>query len=74
MFADVAPPAEEYQKVEYTEYKNAQVMSPPDMPDYMLDYTIMKAKDLLESEIGSDAHAVAVALKRDMDEKWEPCW
>ncbi|KAL8436562.1 hypothetical protein ACSSS7_001640 [Eimeria intestinalis] len=43
MFADVAPPAEEYQKVEYTEYKNAQVMSPPDMPDYMLDYTIVKA-------------------------------
>lgn len=42
MFADVAP-ADEYQSVEFITYKNAKVMGPPDMPDYMLDYTIAKA-------------------------------
>ena len=42
MFGDVAQP-EEYQTVEFTVYKNAKVMSPFDMPDYMLDYTIAKA-------------------------------
>lgn len=42
MFAEVAP-ADEYQTVEFIEYKSAKVMSPPDMPDYMLDYVIARA-------------------------------
>lgn len=73
MFGDVAQP-EEYQTVEFTVYKSAKVMSPPDMPDYMLDYTIAKAQELLESDNGSNAQEVATALKRDLDEKWQPCW
>ncbi|CDI76196.1 dynein light chain type 1, putative [Eimeria acervulina] len=73
MFGDVAQP-EEYQTVEFTVYKNAKVMSPFDMPDYMLDYTIAKAKELLEGDNGSNAQEVATALKRDLDEKWQPCW
>lgn len=73
MFAEVAP-ADEYQTVEYTEYKNAKVMSPPDMPDYMLDYVIARAKELLESASGSDSQAIATDLKRELDQKWQPCW
>lgn len=31
-------------------------------------------KDLLEGDFGSDAQAIATALKRDLDQKWQPCW
>ncbi|OEH75080.1 dynein light chain 1, cytoplasmic [Cyclospora cayetanensis] len=65
---------DEHQALQYTLYKDAKVMIPPDMPDYMLDYAIAKAKDLLEGSTGLDNQAVATALKRDMDEQWQPCW
>ncbi|KAL8440459.1 hypothetical protein Efla_005601 [Eimeria flavescens] len=74
MFGELAPPAEDYKTVEYTEYKNAQVMSPPDMPDYLLDYILTKANELLDGEGGSDSQVVATALKRDLDERWQPYW
>ncbi|CDJ63936.1 dynein light chain type 1, putative [Eimeria necatrix] len=73
MFTEVAQP-DEYQAIDFTVYKSAKVMSPPDMPDYMLDYTITKAKELLQGDNDFNAHEIAVALKRDLDKKWQPCW
>eukprot|EP00826_Nyctotherus_ovalis_P014859 TRINITY_DN14179_c0_g2_i1.p2 TRINITY_DN14179_c0_g2~~TRINITY_DN14179_c0_g2_i1.p2 ORF type:complete len:121 (+),score=45.71 TRINITY_DN14179_c0_g2_i1:82-444(+) len=68
---------DEEKKDEFKPLHGAQVLWPPDMPDEMLDDTIVCTMKVLadnNNDIEGKGDLIAEHVKRHMDEKWEPHW
>ncbi|KEP64937.1 UNVERIFIED_CONTAM: dynein light chain type 1, putative [Hammondia hammondi] len=60
---------------EFVVWKGAKLLWPIDMPDYIVDYTVVRCKQLMD-EFNPDKNALQIAetLKKELDAKWGLFW